>query len=37
MDTLFRELRLDVIEVSSAADYVLPLIVFFRRRERVTR
>ncbi|HAC07835.1 MAG: DUF58 domain-containing protein [Gemmatimonadota bacterium] len=37
MDTLFRELRLDVIEVSSAEDYVLPLIVFFRRRERVTR
>ena len=37
MDTLFRQLRLDVIEVSSAEDYVLPLIAFFRRRERVTR
>jgi len=37
MDTLFRELRVDVIEVSSAEDYVRPLIAFFRRRERVTR
>jgi uncharacterized protein (DUF58 family) len=37
MDTLFRQLRLDVVEVSSGEDYVLPLVAFFRRRERVTR
>lgn len=35
--TLFRELQLDVIEVSSAADYVPALIAFFKRRERATR
>ena len=37
VDTLFRQLRLDVVEVSSGEDYVLPLVAFFRRRERVTR
>jgi hypothetical protein len=37
MDALFRQLRLDVVEVSSGEDYVLPLVAFFRRRERVTR
>ena len=37
METLFRKLRVDVVEVSSAEDYVLPLVAFFRRRERVTR
>ncbi len=37
MEMLFRQLRMDVVEVSSAEDYVLPLVAFFRRRERVTR
>lgn len=37
VEMLFRQLRMDVIEVSSAEDYVLPLVAFFRRRERVTR
>jgi uncharacterized protein (DUF58 family) len=34
---LFRELRLDVVEVDTRKDYVPPLIHFFRRRERVAR
>lgn len=37
MASLFRELRLDVIEVSTTEDYVPALISFFRRRERVSR
>ena len=37
MGALFRQLRLDVIEVSSTEDYVPTLIGFFRRRERATR
>ena len=37
MDTLFRQLRLDVVEVNSGEDYVLPLVAFFRRRRRATR
>lgn len=34
---LFRELRLDVVEVTTTADYVPALIHFFRRRERASR
>ena len=34
---LFRELRLDTIEVGTAEDYVPALIHFFRRRERASR
>ena len=34
---LFRELRLDLVEIDTQADFVLPLIHFFRRRERVAR
>ncbi len=37
IDKLFRQLRMDAIEVTSTEDYVLPLIRFFRRRERVAR
>jgi uncharacterized protein (DUF58 family) len=37
LQALFQQLRLDAIEISSEKDYVLPLIAFFRRRERVTR
>ena len=36
IDGLFRQLQTDVVEVTSTEDYVLPLIRFFRRRERVT-
>ena len=36
IDKLFRQLQTDVVEVTSTEDYVLPLIRFFRRRERVT-
>jgi len=35
IDKLFRQLQTDVVEVTSTEDYVLPLIRFFRRRERV--
>ena len=35
IDKLFRQLQTDVVEVISTEDYVLPLIRFFRRRERV--
>jgi uncharacterized protein (DUF58 family) len=34
---LFRELRVDVVEVDTRADYVPPLIRFFRRRGRARR
>lgn len=34
---LFKELRLDVVEVSTTEDYVPALIHFFRRRERASR
>ncbi|MGD8281494.1 MAG: DUF58 domain-containing protein, partial [Gemmatimonadota bacterium] len=37
LTSLFRELRLDVIEVSPTADYVPALIHFFRARERASR
>ncbi len=37
VSNLFRELRLDVIEVDTQEDFVLPLIHFFRRRERIAR
>jgi uncharacterized protein (DUF58 family) len=33
--TLLRELRLDVVEVDTRQDFVLPLIHFFRGRERI--
>jgi len=35
--SLFRELRLDVVEVATTDDYVPALIHFFRRRERASR
>ena len=35
IDKLFHQLQTDVVEVMSTEDYVLPLIRFFRRRERV--
>ena len=35
IDKLFRQLQTDVVEVTSTEDYVLPLIRFFRRRERI--
>ena len=35
IDKLFHQLQTDVVEVTSTEDYVLPLIRFFRRRERV--
>ena len=37
MTALFRELRMDTIEVSTTEDYVPALIHFFRQRERVSR
>jgi uncharacterized protein (DUF58 family) len=37
MDVVFRDLRLDVADVSATEDFVLELIGFFRRRERVLR
>lgn len=37
LSELFRELRLDVIEVRTTEDYVPALIGFFRRRERSRR
>jgi uncharacterized protein (DUF58 family) len=37
MTALFRELRMDTIEVSTTEDYVPALIRFFRQRERVSR
>jgi len=37
MTALFRELRMDTIEVSTAEDYVPALIRFFRQRERVSQ
>lgn len=37
MAALFRELRLDTIEVGTSGDYVPALIHFFRQRERTSR
>jgi uncharacterized protein (DUF58 family) len=37
MAALFRELRLDTVEVSTDEDYVPALIHFFRQRDRVSR
>ena len=37
MTALFRELRMDTVEVSTTEDYVPALIRFFRQRERVSR
>ena len=37
MTALFRELRMDTVEVSTTEDYVPTLIRFFRQRERVSR
>ena len=37
MTSLFRELRLDTVEVRTTEDYVPALIHFFRERERVSR
>lgn len=37
MTALFRELKMDTVEVSTTEDYVPALIHFFRRRERVSR
>ena len=37
MTALFRELKMDTVEVSTTADYVPALIRFFRQRERVSR
>ena len=37
LDVVFRDLRLDVVDVSATADFVLALIDFFHRRERVPR
>ncbi len=34
---LFRELRLDTVEVQTTEDYVPALIHFFRQRDRVSR
>ena len=37
MTALFRELKLDTVEVSTTEDYVPALIHFFRQRDRVSR
>jgi uncharacterized protein (DUF58 family) len=37
IDAIFRDLRLDVVEVDPTADYLPPLVGFFRRRARVLR
>ena len=37
MDHLFRDLKLDVVDVNTHEDYLKPLIGFFRRRARVQR
>jgi len=37
VSSLFRQLRLDVAEVSTTDDYVLPLMRLFRHRERASR
>lgn len=37
MGVVFSDLRLDVVDVSATEDFVLALIDFFRRRERVPR
>lgn len=37
IDSIFRDLRLDVVDIDTTADYLPPLIGFFRRRARALR
>lgn len=37
MDELFRDLKLDVVDIDTREEYLKPLIGFFRRRARVQR
>lgn len=37
IDEMFRELRLDVVDIDSTEEYLPPLIGFFRRRARMLR
>lgn len=37
MDDLFRDLKLDVVDIDTRDDYLPPLIGFFRRRARIQR